>query len=205
MTPPPLSDPPLLGDEHVLWRGAPNWRRAARPRHPLVPIMAMLAFAAATTLAAILILAQSAGAPSQTLAGAMWAVFLLGAVTAVVVTWAKAIGQVFSLAKPQPRRDPAIYLLTTKRLIVHRGPEIETRSILRAYTLLVAILSKNGHVCDLELWFGPESLAEYWDLQDRVMLHALEDAAEVKRLILESFPAPDPERQWHARPPDKNV
>ncbi len=190
-----LAEPPLSEGEHVIWRGAPNWRRAARPPRRIVGVVAAFGLAMLSALLAIFVINASDEAIPNSLARAAFSVATLIALAAVVVLWAKAIGQAFSLAKPVPRRDPALYLLTNKRLIAHRGPPLETRSIFRAYPLLEARLEKNGSTDDLRLWFGPDFMVEHWDLQEPLVLHALEDGAEAKRLILQSFPAPDPDRQ----------
>ena len=148
--------PFLLDGEQVVWRGAANWKQAAHPPRRILAFLSMLALAVIAFFGASLITVAGDSAEPNSFLRSLYAVGMLVSFAIVIYFSLRAVSRLFALfTKPDPRK-PANYALTDRRLITVSGEPPRAHTISRANYLLEAILSPNGSVHDLKLWFGPK-------------------------------------------------
>jgi hypothetical protein len=185
----------LLSGERVEWSASPAWALVARPKR-------VLALVGKITLAFLgfVILMSLAGKGVSRIEPDMFErskslVLLIVALTLIIYAWVKAIACVFSFLfslfkSPQPRREQ-VYVLTDKRLIVVLSQPTETQIIDGDNYLLEAILTPNGHVHDLTLWFAPRECGEHLaESNAPLLLRALKNGAEAQKEIVKRFGPP---------------
>ncbi|MEO1035966.1 MAG: hypothetical protein AAFX44_10440 [Pseudomonadota bacterium] len=183
-----VPDPELASGERLLWSAAADWRRAARPPRRGLSFLTHLTIAAAATLAAALVIGADPTTP-HSFGRSLYAAMLIAVIASVAVLWGKALNRGFALfQKPDPRA-PARYWLTDRRLIVSVGelPHVTTRSVTKHSRLMEALVTPNGSVKDLKLWFAARDDDDYFDYADPLVLYALADADKLKADVLTHF------------------
>ncbi len=179
--------PFLLDGERIIWRGSAVWKHAAHPPRRILSFLSMLTLSVIAFFGASLVTVAGDSVEPNSFLRSLYAVGMLVSFAIVIYLSLRTVSRFFALfTKPDPRQS-GDYLLTDQRLIIVSGEPPTAYTISRANVLLEAILSPNGAVHDLKLWFGPKEDDDYFDYADPTILFALENGEEAKRQILQAF------------------
>jgi hypothetical protein len=180
----------LLPGEYIEWRESSVWARSAWPRQQQWRrVVRKLGWAILFTQIFILSLSFSLQSMHTSSVGNLFAFFHTMLIFAVPYLWVKAAGSVFTLFNTESPRSENTYLLTDRRLMIIYGNQKSITSITRANYLVEAILSRNGSVYNLYLWFGPRHYDDYYNFHYSVpiCLQAIERGKETKARIVKRF------------------
>jgi len=184
----------LMPSETIEWQSTPVWSEAARPPSRWLAFARVAALALIASAIAIFVIDASGDVEPQSLARSVSAVAIVIACALTIYLWIKTAGRAFALFERRDRQADACYVLTDRRLLVIRGEVAETQTVTSANYLLEARLKPNGRVHDLHLWFGPRGNDEYYDYGEPLVLFALQNGAEAKKMMIERFGPPEWER-----------
>nr|WP_321463480.1 hypothetical protein [uncultured Cohaesibacter sp.] len=176
----------LSGDEHLEWRGSPNWELAEFPRCKRV-FRFLLLLTILSSLGSILLVIGSPalrdGATDRPFAVALMVIAFW--ITGYI--WLRLTRKYFEILVHSDNSRQICYALTNKKLIVI--PDYSKRLLVNKadYRLSNISLHPNGLVHDMELTFEHKELLDSMDPVGTIILRALDNAETIKAAIIEQF------------------